>query len=554
MERDMSMVSNRFAGRTRALCFLAVLAGTVATNQAAAQSTAGSPPATAAAADASAQPTADQKKQAKKDLADGNKLVAKKQFDEALPKLQAAYAVDPKPATLRSIAQCERQAKQLAKSYRSYEKLLADPKVTPANKKAAEEALAELRDLTGALKVTVAQPGAAVSIDQASATAAELAQPVRVEAGKHSVSAKLDGFEPFSADVVAEPGKEVAVDVRLKPEVKTGHVVVAEQNGLPGVHAFVDGKDMGPAPWEGDLEPGQHVVELKGDKVLSGQKPVEVTAKSRTEIKLAAVPVAPVKVHVSIATTPANATITLDGQPVPAPFGGDLDPGTHKLEIAAPGFAPQARDLVVAPGQAVSENIALVALPSEESAVRVGALVGLISLPRPIEAELMGKFWSSVGLGVQYSMIPTITFPGKDAKVSLNAIQGVLRWFPFKGAFYLGTGVGYQSFKASMSDGPLEISSDASAAFVSPQIGWLWMWKSGLALGLNFGAQIPFASDPAVTTLYNGAPLPPAPTALIGQETITKGNDMTDQVHTVAKLVGKTPLPNIDFLKIGFFF
>jgi hypothetical protein len=77
--------------------------------------------------------------------------------------------------------------------------------------------------------------------------------------------------------------------------------------------------------------------------------------------------------------------------------------------------------------------------------------------------------------------------------------------------------------------------------FVSPQLGWLWMWKSGFALGLNAGVQIPFASEPDVKMTVAGVPVP----AVGGS---------VDDVRSVAKLIGKTPFPNVDLLKIGFFF
>ena len=47
------------------------------------------------------------KKQAAKDAAEGQKLLKKKSFAEAVPKLESAYAADPKPATLRALAEAQ---------------------------------------------------------------------------------------------------------------------------------------------------------------------------------------------------------------------------------------------------------------------------------------------------------------------------------------------------------------------------------------------------------------------------------------------------------------
>jgi hypothetical protein len=163
------------------------------------------------------------------------------------------------------------------------------------------------------------------------------------------------------------------------------------------------------------------------------------------------------------------------------------------------------------------------------------------------------KVGRHLSVGAQYSMLPDITPPGFDAGLKLNAYQGVVRIFPFGGSFYIGSGFGYQQLKASLghtdpsSGDRSEVSCDMSGLFVSPQLGWLWIWKSGFAFGLNIGAQIPVPKDPVVKTTVNGVEIPES----AGDEDT---NDMRDKVRTVARVVAKYPIPNLDLLKIGFFF
>jgi len=189
----------------------------------------------------------------------------------------------------------------------------------------------------------------------------------------------------------------------------------------------------------------------------------------------------------------------------------------------------------------------------DKGGVRIGLMLGLITIPRPVQAELTAKIGRHISVGAQYSMLPDITPPGFDAGLKLAAYQGVARIFPFGGSFYIGSGIGYQQLKASLghtdmdSGARSEVSCDMSGVFVSPQLGWLWVWKSGFALGLNIGAQIPLPKDPVVKTTINGIEIPES----AGDEDT---NDMRDKVKTIARVVAKYPVPNLDLLKLGFFF
>jgi hypothetical protein len=189
--------------------------------------------------------------------------------------------------------------------------------------------------------------------------------------------------------------------------------------------------------------------------------------------------------------------------------------------------------------------------------VQLAVLIGIISVPRPIEIDALLKFGGSIALGAQFSMLPTLTFPGQDARVELSATQAVFRWFPFRGAFYLGGGFGYQQFKASLGDavqgGTLTVNADMSTVFLSPQLGWVWTWESGFALGISLGVQLPLPREPVVTVAYNGQVVPengagfPAPV-------VTAANSDRDTIEDIARVVMRYPIPNLDLLKIGFAF
>ena len=510
----------------------------------------------AAYAQTAEKPTAAQIKEAKKEASEAAKLIKKKQYAEALPKLQSAYAVDPTPATLAQIGLCQRELGQLVEAYATFDALKAHEKATAKDKKNAEKNLEELAKLTGLVRVTVSEADATVSLDGKALGAEQLASAIRVHPGKHTVAVTKEGFESFQQEFEVAGGGEANIEAKLVAEVKTARVRVAEKDGKE-VRVFIDGKEVGPAPWEGELDPGQHTIEVRGSNVASPKETIEVAAKQKVELELDA---SVLQGSVKVTAQPAEAIVLIDGNQVTLPFEGNLDVGTHRIEVSAPGYEPVTREIVVTADQPAVEEFVLTAVGEqvvEESGGRIvkpGILLG-IGFLRP-SGEIAVKITDYVAVGGQYSMLPEFDIPGFDAKVGTSAIQGTLRVFPFGGAFYVGAAGGLQTLKVSKLDDDTKAEVDFSSPVVTPQVGWLWTWDSGFTIGLSLGAQIPFGKDPEVKSYYNGIEIPedgPAP-AGVPQEKADSANKTRGKVKDVAKLIGKTPLPQIDLLKIGFFF
>jgi hypothetical protein len=188
----------------------------------------------------------------------------------------------------------------------------------------------------------------------------------------------------------------------------------------------------------------------------------------------------------------------------------------------------------------------------------LGLLVGIVTFPRPIEGELTMKLGSAFALGVKGSYLPQLSVPGIDGKLDLKAIEGILRWFPGNGVFFLGAGFGYQNFKASIGElvdgNELTIAADMSGFFVQPQLGVLWIAQSGFAISLSFGLQIPIPKDPVMSATYQGQPVPAQATSTIPQDVVDQANTSKDDIQSIARLIVKYPFPTFDLLRIGFFF
>jgi hypothetical protein len=170
-------------------------------------------------------------------------------------------------------------------------------------------------------------------------------------------------------------------------------------------------------------------------------------------------------------------------------------------------------------------------------AVRVGAFGG-VGFPRPLSIEAMVLFDELVGVGAEYSVMPSLTVSGVDA--TFHAWDVDARVFPFRNGFFLGLAAGRQHLGASTSIAlpsslgsiPAEVTADTW--FINPRIGFLTTLKWGLTLGIDAGVQIPVSVDITNTI----------PSELAARE----------QANGIARTFGDSVLPTIDLFRLGLMF
>ena len=101
---------------------------------------------------------------------------------------------------------------------------------------------------------------------------------------------------------VRSRGRKTTADAA--PAVGLGHVAVHEKRGEP-LTVFVDGVDVGPAPWEGDLEEGSHAVFGKSATRTTVLQRVAVASGASLSLELTALPRAlPAAAPPAVATRP----------------------------------------------------------------------------------------------------------------------------------------------------------------------------------------------------------------------------------------------------------
>lgn len=323
-----------------------------------------------------APPSAADVASAKKLFEQGLKLYNEGSYREALSDFLHANELAPRASIQRNVAQCHRDLREFAEAYDAYQTLLAKYGTTMSagDRRAVQRAIDELASLTATVRVNVTDPGATVAVDGNTVGTTPLAAPVRVNLGAHAITVTKNGYETLTKDVKVNGGDTVSVDGPLQAEVTTGHLVV-DAPADARVEVFVDGTDVGTAPWEGDVKPGTHVVEARGGDRVSQQKQVDVARKERVAITL---DLTARTGTVQVDTHTADAVITIDDHEVgKGVWEGPLPAGEHQLAVQAPGFREYRRAFIVHAGERFVEDAPL---ESDSSAPKYEGLYSGLAL------------------------------------------------------------------------------------------------------------------------------------------------------------------------------
>jgi PEGA domain-containing protein len=303
-------------------------------------------------------PSASDLAEAKHLFEQGLKLYGEGSYRQALAAFLKANQIAPRASIQRNIAQCQRDLHDFAAAYVAYQSLLArwGSTMSAADRRPVERAIEELALLTGTVRVDVADAGAAVAVDGQDAGTTPLAAPVRVNLGPHTVTVSKAGFETIKVDAKLNGGDQVVVSGPLRPETDTGHIAV---NAPPGanVDVYLDGKDVGPAPWSGDVQSGGHTIEARGSGQYAAPKLVDVQRHASLEMTL---DLQSASGRVQVDTHTTDATIAIDGTIVGrGVWEGTLPAGQHELSVEAPGKTAYRSGLLVHPGETVVEDARL---------------------------------------------------------------------------------------------------------------------------------------------------------------------------------------------------
>ncbi len=185
--------------------------------------------------------------------------------------------------------------------------------------------------------------------------------------GRHEVRVSKEGFQEWSQWFEVRPGETRAQTVVLERQrAQAGSLLVA--GDVPGALVLVDGQERGRSPVVVDaLEAGAHAVEIRAEGLPVWSQTVTVEAGNRLTVNPSIQPDRPASGSLRIISNVDGAQVVLDGDPigvVPAD-APEVAPGSHIVEVMAPGHRPGRRDVTVEAGRREVVRIELEALPQE---------------------------------------------------------------------------------------------------------------------------------------------------------------------------------------------
>lgn len=172
---------------------------------------------------------ADDTAKAKAMFTEGLALEQSKDWAAALAKFEGVAKVKKTPQVMFHVAFCQERVGRMVEALALYKETLADATAGAADPKLAqvktttEEAIAALEKKIPTVTVTSKGPkpsGAEITLDGKKLAA--LDKPEKVDPGVHTVEAKADGKEPFSAKVDAPEDTQRTVEIRWKDTKKSG--------------------------------------------------------------------------------------------------------------------------------------------------------------------------------------------------------------------------------------------------------------------------------------------------------------------------------------------
>lgn len=364
----------------------------------------------------------------------GVELYREGRYEAALAEFVRAYEIAPHFSVLYNIGQMQHLLDRSPEALATLERYLEQGgERIPAERRAEVEATIErLRQVIGFVRITVEGPGeATVLIDGVEAARTPLDEPLAVNAGRHQVELRAEGYLPLSRAITVAGGAEVALRVALDP-VPSAPGALLVLSPLAAVTVSVDGRERGTTPLDEAiaLPAGEHLVELSRPGYRAESVRVTIDAGEVTRLERTLEPASPLPAEVSGELAldvrgpgpgEAGATrVLLDGAPLPP---GPVPAGPHRLEVSHPDFQAWSEDIEVVAGG--TQRIEVVLVPSEAFRARAES--------RSRRLRLAGWITSGLAVAILGTTLGLYLWNrGRDANVEeeLDQLEPQLRSCP----------------------------------------------------------------------------------------------------------------------------
>ncbi len=204
----------------------------------------------------------------------------------AATEYQHAYDLSHNARVLFNVAACEKNQKHYLKALLALKKELSEggSKLPMSEVNEVRGALSTLEPLISTIAVTSNEDGATLTIDnEAQQGVTPFAQPLPIEVGPHALKLSKPGFADATTNVTVAGGTVAQAKLELQPLERKGHAHIVV-NGPSHATILVDGKDLGNAPFDGELLAGSHIVQAQADDFVTAREPLVVAYKENVSL------------------------------------------------------------------------------------------------------------------------------------------------------------------------------------------------------------------------------------------------------------------------------
>lgn len=274
-----------------------------------------------------------------------------KNYKGALVQFQKVYDQTKNPRVLFNVGVCFKNLQRYSRAVSTWEKELSfKDKLTQGDIAQVEQALQTVRPFVSTLDVTSNEPGAKLYVNGEEVGETPLLTPLPIDVGEQRVKLVKDGFVSVEKTVDVLRATPVEMSLKLVPAAKKTRVTVSIE-GAPKANIFIDGVDMGRAPFEGKVTAERHTFEARALGYVPARQTSQVAFGKPFNLKLSLVKSRD-EGRVKVVTGHEDATIEIDDKVVgTGAWEGVLPAGGHQLVVKKDGYDTYSSDLALSPNQ-----------------------------------------------------------------------------------------------------------------------------------------------------------------------------------------------------------
>jgi hypothetical protein len=287
-------------------------------------------------------------------------LAGASNYKGAAVQFRQAYELSHNPRVLYNVGVAEKLQTHYARAVDAWEQELREAagKLTTAESAEVTNAISVVQQYVSPVDVTVTEPDATLLVDEYVIGKSPFPASVRMDVGHHTLTVRKEGFVELTQPVDVAAGQKPSVTLKLEPLRKVG-IVTVTASGPPSATIYLDGADVGPSPFKGQITAGNHSVEARSPGWVTVGQPFELAYKEEKSLLLTlAVEKHEGRLRV---TAPEGADIVIDSRRVgTGTWEGIVSTtGSHELVVTKSGFQTYSSEVNIPDNGAAERNVDL---------------------------------------------------------------------------------------------------------------------------------------------------------------------------------------------------